>query len=100
MPLVRKSDRILTTMRGVKFLMTAGAAEVACRADRDLLRNRYGSHDRESDAAAFLLNRDEIERVASEKYDAGMIEPHEDAEIEVHEQDLSSPLSRKLGAAF
>lgn len=39
MPLKRKGDQILTTMLGVKFLMADGDIEVACRADRELLRN-------------------------------------------------------------
>jgi hypothetical protein len=100
MPLTRKSDRILVTMLGVKFLMTDGAREVACRADRELLRHRFGSRDRDGDAAVFALYRDRIEQAASDKYDAGDTEPHTDATVVVREADMMSPLLKKLGAAW
>ncbi len=94
MPLKRSLDRILSTMLGVKFLMEDGKTEVACRADRKLLRHRFGSSDCKSDAAAFDLHREEIEQAASDKYDAGKIEPHTDATVVVSEVDLASPLSK------
>jgi hypothetical protein len=96
MPLTRKIDRTLTTMLGVKFLMQDGDAEVPCRADRELLRHRFGSRDRDSDAAVFETHRTEIEQAASDIYDAGKVEPHSDAAVVVREDDLASSLSRKL----
>ena len=98
MPLTRKLDRTLATMLGVKFLMQDGEAEVSCRADRELLRHRFGSRDRDSDASAFEMHRAEIEKAASDKYDAGKIELHTDATVVLHEGDLASSLSRKLNA--
>jgi hypothetical protein len=83
-------------MQGVKFLMVDGGVEVACRADRGLLRKRFGSCDRESDAAEFALHRKEIEQAASSKYDAGLREPHTDATVIVREEDLASPFSKKM----
>jgi hypothetical protein len=91
-------NRTLTTMLGVKFLMQNGGLEVACRAERDLLRNRFGSTSRDSDEAVFRIHRREIERVASDKYDAGQTEPSSDATVVVSERDLASPLSKKMGA--
>jgi hypothetical protein len=96
MPLIRGKEQILTTMMGVKFLMRDGETEVACRAERELLRHRFGSHDRDGDEESFKLHRDAIEEAASYKYDAGMIEPHTDATVVVTEADLASPLSRKI----
>lgn len=98
MPLKRMDDRTLTTMLGVKFMMLHGAVEVACRAERELLRNRFGSRNRDEDAAMFKLHRNTIEQVASDKFDAGIVEPSLDAAVVVRETDLASPLSKKLGA--
>lgn len=99
MPLKRTSDQTLTTMLGVKFLMINGDVEVSCRADRELLRNRFGSSDRDGDAAVFEQHKKEIEQAASDKYDAGKIEPYADAMVIVRETDLASPLSKKMGHA-
>jgi len=96
MPLKRKSDRVLTTMLGVKFLMENGVVEVSCRADRELLRYRFGSRDESSDAIVFARYHKEIEQAASEKYDAGKIEPHTDATVIVREADMASSLSKKM----
>jgi hypothetical protein len=98
MPLKRMNDRTLPTMLGVKFLMQSGSIEVACRAARDLLRNRFGSSSRESDEAVFRIHRREIEQAASDKYDAGKLEPSSDATVVVGEDDLASSLSKKMGA--
>ena len=96
MPLTRGKEQVLTTMMGVKFLMRDGDTEVACRADRELLRYRFGSQDREGDEEAFRLHREVIEQAASDKYDAGMTEAHSDATVVVTDADLASPLSRKI----
>jgi Protein of unknown function (DUF1488) len=96
MPLTRGSERVLTTMMGVKFLMCDGVTDVACRAGRELLRFRFGSRDREGDEARFKLYRHAIERAASDKYDAGLIEKHTDATVVVTDVDLASALSRKF----
>lgn len=85
-------------MLGVKFLMQDGDVEVPCRADRDLLRIRFQSVDRESDLLAFETHRNEIERAASAKYDSGKFEPFTDAKIVVEWQDLVCPLGMKMGA--
>ena len=95
MPLTRGKEQILTTMMGVKFLMRDGDTEVACRAERELLRHRFDSRDRDGDEESFRLHRAAIEQAASYKYDAGMRESHTDATIVVTEVDLASPLSRK-----
>jgi Protein of unknown function (DUF1488) len=96
MPLTRSKDQVLTTMMGVKFLMCDGDMEVACRAERELLRYRFGSRDRDSDEESFKLHREAIEKAASDKYDAGMTEAHTDATVVVTDADLASPLSRKF----
>jgi hypothetical protein len=94
MPLTRSKEQILTTMMGVKFLMCDGTTEVACRAARELLRFRFGSSD--CDGETFELHREAIEKAASDKYDAGMVEPHTDATVVVNEVDMASSLSRKM----
>jgi hypothetical protein len=96
MPLTRKTDRIITTFQGVKFLMEDGDREVACRVDEDILRERFGIATNEDEAAIFHRNREEIESVANRKYAAGQIEPHNDAMIILRRGDFRSPLSRKL----
>jgi hypothetical protein len=85
-------------MLGVKFLMTDGESEIACRINKEVLRYRFGSCHPASDVDAFRANRNEIERAASLKYDAGKIECSSDATVVVLEEDLASPLSKKMGA--
>ena len=97
MPLRRSKEQILTTMNGVKFLMEDGLTEVPCRATRELLRDRFGSNgDHDQDGQAFRSNRVAIEQAASDKYDAGQIEPRIDPKIIVTATDMASPLSRKI----
>lgn len=96
MPLVRGKQEFVSTVNGVEFLMHDGLREVACRATRDLLRNRFGSQDRAGDERAFVRNRDAIEHAASAKYLAGNTEIGTDPEIVVTESDMASPLSQKL----
>jgi hypothetical protein len=96
MPLTRGNEQILTTMMGVKFLMRDGNGEVACRAAREMLRYRFGSSDRDGDGETFRLHREAIEKAASDKYDAGMVEPPTDATVVVREVDMASSLSRKM----
>jgi Protein of unknown function (DUF1488) len=97
MPLTRSKEQILVTMNGVKFLMADGATEVPCRATQELLQDRYGSNgDQAEDEKAFLLNRVAIEQAASDKYDAGQVEPYVDPKIIVTGWDMASPLSRKM----
>jgi hypothetical protein len=76
--------------------MRDGKTEVACEAARELLRYRFGSSDRGGDGETFKLHREAIEKAASDKYDAGMVEPHTDATVVVREIDMVSPLSRKM----
>jgi Protein of unknown function (DUF1488) len=96
MPLKRSKEQILTTMNGVKFLMEDGLTEVPCRATRELLGDRFGSNgDQAEDEKAFRLNRVAIEQAASDKYDAGQVEPYVDPKIVVTGWDMASPLSRK-----
>ena len=97
MPLTRSKEQILITMNGVKFLMADGATEVPCRAARELLEDRFGSNgDQAEDEKAFRLNRSAIEQAASDKYDAGQVEPNVDPKIVVSAWDMASPLSRKM----
>jgi hypothetical protein len=97
MPLTRSKEQILITMNGVKFLMADGATEVPCRATRELLEDRFGSNgDQAEDEKAFRLNRAVIEQAASDKYDAGQVEPYVDPKVVVTAWDLASPLSRKM----
>lgn len=97
MPLDRKLDRVLATMLGVKFLMTDGETEVACRIDQQALRYRFGSKSPDDDVKVFNEHRDEIERAASRKFDAGQVEEASDAMVVVSDGDLASPLSKKMG---
>jgi hypothetical protein len=94
--LTRSNEQTLTTMMGVKFLMRDGKAEVACRAAREMLRYRFGSSDRDGDGETFRIHREAIEKAASDKYDAGIVEPHTDATVVVREVDIASSLSRKM----
>jgi len=97
MPLTRRKEQILITMNGVKFLMGDGATEVPCRASRELLEDRFGSNgDQAEDEKAFHLNRAAIEQAASDKYDAGQVEPYADPKVVVTAWDMASPLSRKM----
>jgi len=97
MPLTRSKEQILITMNGVKFLMADGATEVPCRASRELLEDRFGSNgDQAEDEKIFHLNRAAIEQAASDKYDAGQVEPHVDPKVVVTAWDMASPLSRKM----
>ena len=96
MPLTRSKEQILTTMNGVKFLMEDGSTEVPCTATRELLEDRFGNGDRDEDEKAFRLNRAAIEQAASDKYDAGEVEPRVDPKIVVTARDMASPLSRKI----
>jgi hypothetical protein len=97
MPLMRCTEQILITMKGVKFLMTDGSNEVACTATHELLEDRFGSNgERDGDEKAFRGNRAAIEQAASDKYDSGQIEARIDPKIIVSAFDMASHLSRKL----
>ena len=96
MALIRGRQDFLVTVNGVEFLMRDGVREVTCRAALELLRHRFGSSDDRSDEAAFVRNRDTIETIASDKYNAGRIEAGPDPEIVITEMDMASPLSRKI----
>jgi hypothetical protein len=97
MPLTRRKEQILATMNGVRFLMADGPTEVPCRASRDLLEDRFGSNGEQAeDEKAFLVHRAAIEQAASDKYDAGQLEPLVDPKIIVTAWDMASPLSRKM----
>jgi hypothetical protein len=97
MPLTRRKEQVLATMNGVKFLMADGATEVPCRASRELLEDRFGSNGEQAeDEKAFHVHRTAIEQAASDKYDAGQLEPHIDPKIVVTAWDMASPLSRKM----
>jgi len=98
MPLIRKRDRILVTMRGVNFLMENDAhTEVHCTATSELLAEKFGSNGGSfENESAFRLNRVAIEGAASRKYDAGEIERTVDPKVVVTATDMASPLSRKM----
>ena len=97
MPLRRSKEQILSTMNGVKFLMADGPTEVPCRATPELLADRFGSNgEYNGDEEVFRLHRLAIEQAASDKYDAGEIEPHIDPKVIVTASDMASPLSRKM----
>jgi hypothetical protein len=97
MPLRRSKEQILATMNGIKFLMQDGPAEVPCRATPELLADRFGSNGKpEDDEEVFRLHRLAIEQAASDKYDAGGIEPQIDPKVIVTANDMASPLSRKM----
>jgi hypothetical protein len=97
MPLKRSVEEILVTMDGVEFLMADESTEVPCRAECGLLRDRFGSGgDPHGNEKAFRLNREDIEGAASNKYDAGKIEPRAPWKIIVSATDMASPLSQKM----
>ena len=97
MPLTRGRDDFMATMNGVRFLMLDGSTEVPCRAASALLREQYGSSgEGEGDAAAFEKHRSEIERAASEKYDAGKIDRDSEVQICIIAEDVASHLSLKM----
>ena len=63
----------------------------------ELLEDRFGSNgDQAEDEKAFREHRAAIEQAASDKYDAGQVEPHVDPKIVVTAWDMASPLSRKM----
>jgi hypothetical protein len=97
MPLTRGREDFVATMNGVRFVMTDGTTEVACRAASAMLREHYGSEgEGVADAAAFRDNRSAIERAASEKYDAGNMDRTGEVKIVVTSQDVASHLSLKI----
>jgi hypothetical protein len=97
MPLRRSKEQILATMNGIKFLMQDGPTEVPCRATPELLADRFGSNGEcNGDEEVFRLHRLAIEQAASDKYDAGRIEPQIDPKVIVTANDMASPLSRKM----
>ena len=96
MPLTRAGEDFVTTIGGVDFLMEDGNVEVPCRAERKMLRDRFGSDDDDSVANAFRANRVEIEQAASDRYDAGKIEAGTDVSVIVTGDDMASPLSQKI----
>ena len=98
MPLKRSRQDILVTMDGVDFLMEDDrSTEVTCRADCDLLRDKFGSRGGlDGDETTFRLNREAIEGAASDKYDAGKIEIRAPSKIIVSAADMASPLSQKM----
>jgi uncharacterized protein DUF1488 len=97
MTLKRRSEKILATIDGVEFLMADESTEVPCRAECGLLCDRFGSNgDSHGNEKAFRLNREDIEGAASNKYDAGKIEPRAPWKIIVSTTDMASPLSQKM----
>ena len=96
MPLTRGRDEFFSTLNGVSFLMEDGNVEVRCRAVREMLRDRFGSDNDEADAEAFKAHREEIERAASDKYDASKFEVGTDVLMVVTGYDMASPLSQKI----
>ena len=93
MPLTRAREEFFTGTAGVDFLMEDSDLEVPCRATREMLPHRFGSYDEQSDAAVFDGNREEIERAASDKYDAGNIDA---VMVILTGDDMTSPLSQKI----
>jgi hypothetical protein len=96
MPLKRGRPEIVITSEGIEFLMQEETTEVLCRAERDLLRDKFGSRDGEGDERTFRLNRESIEEVASDKYDVGNVESRSPWKVIVSAADMASPLSRKM----
>jgi hypothetical protein len=97
MPLKRSKEQLLLSMNGVTFLMADGDTEVPCRVSQELLCDKFGSKgDRAGDETAFRLNRESIERAASDKYDTGELAPHSDARVIVIAADMASSLSKKM----
>jgi hypothetical protein len=97
MTLKRSKEEILVTIDGVEFLMADESTEVPCRAECGLLCDRFGSiGDSHGNENAFRLNREDIEGAASNKYDAGKIEPRAPWKIIVSATDMASPLSQKM----
>jgi hypothetical protein len=96
MPLKRAKPDIIVTTEGVEFLMNDESTEVPCRAECELLREKFGSSGADGDERAFRLNRESIEEAASEKYDAGKIEASAPRKVIISAFDMASPLSRKM----
>jgi hypothetical protein len=73
MPLKRAKVAILGAgLDGIRFLMRDGQKEVPCRVSLEALNYR-GLATRMDEAAVFEAYRDEIEQLASDKYDRGHI---------------------------
>jgi hypothetical protein len=62
MPLTRARQEFVTSNAGIDFLMEDDNVPVPCRAEREMLRDRFGSDDDKSAAAEFEENREEIEQ--------------------------------------
>jgi hypothetical protein len=70
---------------------------IVCPATLEVLTERFDSSaDAPGLEQTFLRHRVAIEQTASDKYDAGEIEPHNDPKIVITARDMASPLSRKF----
>jgi uncharacterized protein DUF1488 len=72
MPLRRDTEEFFVLLDGVRFRMTDGTKLVPCRVSHEALQAHASRVDMTgNDAEIFKANRDLIEDVASDLYDAG-----------------------------
>jgi uncharacterized protein DUF1488 len=77
MPLTRDTEEFFVLPDGVRFRMTDGSKLVSCRVSHEALQDHASRVNMTgNDAEIFEANRDLIEDVASDLYDAGA--PHDD----------------------
>jgi uncharacterized protein DUF1488 len=94
MPLARLNDKAFAAaLAGVAFDMTDGSRTVNCMVTYPALQDKFPGLTVARRVEAFAANRDDIEAIASTKFDAGSLE--RDGRIRVTTRDLNPQLFSK-----
>jgi hypothetical protein len=95
MPLTRLNDKAYAaSLAGVAFDMTDGSRTVSCMVTYPALQDKLPGLAIARCVEAFAANRDDIEAIASAKFDAGRLE--NDGRIRVTTRDLNPHLFSSL----
>ena len=95
MPLTRLNDKAFAaSLAGVAFDMTDGSRTVNCMVTYPALQDKFPGLAIARCVEAFVANRDDIEAIASAKFDAGSLE--HDGRIRVTTRDLNPHLFSTL----
>ena len=88
MPLTRLNDKAFAaSLAGVTFDMTDGSRTVNCMVTYVALQDKFPGLTIAGCVEAFVANRDDIEAIASAKFDAGSLE--HDGRLRVTAPDLN-----------
>ncbi len=86
MPLTRLNDKsFAATVAGVAFDMTDGSRTVKCMVTYSALQDKFPGISLADCIQAFAANRDEIEAIASTKFDTGWVEGDERIRVTTRE---------------